>query len=245
MKIFILIMLILGQAYATENLERKRGFEIGLGVNFNNYRMPIQFEGVTKNKIDSTTFLFGPALNIGYDVVPSEHFLFGIRLEGMTDSNYKMGNKKSSTITDTVTARINAFNATFRFGYIFDFLAVDVLGDTSQDVGEFFIEAGLGSGQRNFSKHYTYNDGTIAEAYNVHAKEKYLSRILAVGVNLTTSSGAYVEAKLMQTSVMSNKIDFNGSSLISGGTLTPSSKTLKDTNKSSVIGGAIIIGHHY
>lgn len=243
---FILIFILLTKAvFAHEFIEHKKGLALGVGASFSQYDFPNQFLGETVNQIDDKATIIGPSLNVGYDVVMFNRLLLGLRGEGIFMDTLGMGAKDNSKISDQTIGKIRAFNLSLRGGLLFDFKSINPLAEKHTLIGEIFLEGGIGSGHKSFSKKYSYNDGTINEFYRENLEEDFISRVFALGINLTTQSGAFFEIKSISTAIFSNTIEFSGTELVNGGSATSRTIEKKDFDMKPVTSFLITVGHHY
>jgi len=244
MNILVALILFCSAALADELFSHKRGFVLGLGGNITSYTYPVQFSGVSKNKVDDSSTLYGPSLNIGYDVVLGNRLLLGLRTEGFVVDTLGTGATETSKVTDKTEGKIRAGSIALRVGTVFDFHTTDMVGQDSHLVGEFFFEGGISSGHKSFSKTYSTTDG-VTESYKENLEEEFQGRILAAGFNVTTGGGAFFEIKLMQTSIDKNKQTFTGTELVNGGSTTPTNQKLENENLKSLSSIILTVGHHY
>lgn len=244
MNILVAIILICSSSLASETFGNKRGFVLGIGGNISSYTYPVQFSGVSKNKVDDSSTLFGPSLNIGYDFVISNRLLLGLRTEGFIVDTLGTGATENAKVTDKTNGKIRAGSVALRGGVVFDFHTLDMVGQDSHLVGEFFVEGGISSGHKSFSKEYSTTDG-VTENYNENLEEEFQGRILAAGFNVTTGGGAFFELKFMQTSIEKNKQIFRGTELVNGGGTTSTNQKLENENLKSFSSILMTVGHHY
>lgn len=224
--------------------EKKKGFVLGVGGNISAYKFPVQFEGQTKNSIDETQTLYGPAFSLGYDFVFANHLLLGLRADGLIADTYKSGGHESDSETDKTTGKLYQGALSLRVGYVFQYDSLNLVADTERLTGEFFIEAGLSSGHKSFRKKYT-NTSPVNETYDENLEEEYQGRILAAGINIASRSGTFFEFKVQQSSILKNKQTFSGTQVVNGGAPTPTDKKLEDENRKSFPSILITVGHHY
>lgn len=217
---------------------------IGLGANISKYTFPVQFNGESKSKIDDSSTLFGPSLNIGYDVVLFNRLLLGLRAEGFLGDTLGTGAKDTSKVTDKTTGKVTAGILALRTGWIFDFNSVNLVGDQEILTGEFFLEGGISSGHKSFGVDYTTTDG-VTEEYHENLEEEFQGRILSAGLNITTPRGAFFEIKVTQNTPMKNKQTFTGTELVNGGATVSTNQKLEDENLKSLTSLLLIVGHHY
>lgn len=244
MNILVAIILLCSTAFANEAFSHKRGFVLGLGGNLSSYKYPVQFSGVSKNKIDDSSSLFGPSLNIGYDIVLGNRFLLGLRTEGFIVDTLGTGSTETSKVTDKTKGKIRAGSLALRLGTVFDIHTTDMVGQDSHLVGEFFLEGGISTGHKSFSKEYSTTDG-VTESYNESLEEEFQGKVFAAGFNVTTGGGAFFEIKLMQTSIDKNKQIFRGTELVNGGSTTSTNQKLENENLKSISSIVLTVGHHY
>jgi hypothetical protein len=244
MNILVAIILFCSGAFANEVFGHKRGFVLGIGGNISTYTYPVQFSGVSKNKVDDSSTLFGPSLNIGYDFVLGNRFLLGLRTDGFIVDTLGTGATETSKVTDKTKGKIRAGSLALRLGTVFDFHTVDMVGQNTHLIGEFFFEGGVSSGHKSFSKEYSTTDG-VTESYNENLEEEFQGRILAAGFNVTTGGGTFFEIKFMQTSIEKNKQTFVGTEIVNGGASSPTSKKLENENLKSLSSILMTVGHHY
>ena len=241
----ILLLLILSlKTFANDPLDHKKGFMFGLGGNIAQSTFPVQFQGVTKNKIDDSSTLYGPVFNLGYDVVLFSHILLGLRGEAFVADSLNSGNKENSTSYDKTAGKIRAGSASVRLGFVFNFKSLSPIGTPTQALGEFFAEGGITSGHKSFSKNYSIT-GAVTESYHENLEEEYQGRVLAGGFNYSSLRGPFFELKVSQTSVLSNKQTFTGRALVNGGAVGPTDQKLVDENKSGFTTLMMTFGYHY
>jgi hypothetical protein len=243
MNILVAIILFCSSVFAAETFGQKKGFVLGVGGILSSFQFPVQFNGTTKNKIDDSQSLLGPTLQLGYDVLMFNRLLLGLRAEGFIADTLGMGSTETSKVTDKTTGKMRAGTLALRGGWVFDFHTVDLVGYNSHLVGEFFIEGGMTSGHKSFSKNYSTTD-VVTESYHDNLEEEFSGRTIAAGFNVTSGGGAYFELKLMQTSILKNKQSFTGTQTV-GGSTTSTNQKLEDENRKSFTGIVMNVGHHY
>lgn len=246
MRILIVLIILCSQVFAAESdpMDRKKGLVLGIGANISAYKFPVQFQGQTKNSIDDSQTLFGPEFQLGYDWLFKNRFLVGLRGDWMLADTYKSGGHESSTETDKTTGKLYQGSLSLRLGYVFQYDTLNLVADTERMTGEFFIEAGLSSGHKSFRKNYS-TTSPVNEKYDESLEEEYQGRILAAGINITSSTGAFFEFKVMQSAILNNKQSFSGTQIVNGGAPGPTDKKLEDENRKSFPSILIIVGHHY
>lgn len=238
-------MFIVGSSHAAPDYkDLKKGFNFGLGLNVSVFQFPTQFTGVSKSKIDESATTVGPSFNIGYDTLLSDHFLLGLRVEGMIADTAGMNEHKSKKIVEKISGKTSQIVSSIRAGYVHEYSITTLTMDSYRMIGEYFIEGGIGTGKNHYIKEYSFND-VITESYHDDVKETFSSNVIAVGVNISSASGAFCELKLMQTSFMSNKARFKGEESVNSGTLQPINKTLNDSKPDPVRSVILLIGKHY
>jgi hypothetical protein len=239
------IALYLSQALASDPLDHKKGLVLGIGGNISSYEFPVQFVGETKNRIDKTSSLYGPTLGLGYDFMPGNSFLLGLRGEGFYSDTFGTGTTDNAKVEDRTTGKIIGGNASLRAGWVFDFWTKDLVGDKVFLIGELFAEGGITSGHKSFSKSFTFHNAGVNEIYKDNVEEEYQGKVFSAGINLTTPGGAFLEVKFVTVNVTSNKQTFTGSYQTNGGTLTPTSQKLENKNMQTMATYLIMVGHHY
>lgn len=239
------LFLFSGLSFGKDPLDVKRGFNLGVGFSASQYYFPIQFEGETKGKIrDKGTFL-GPTLNLGHDFLFFQRWLIGLKAEGMLGDTMSMGVKENDKIYDRTKGSLQSARFMLRTGFVHQFETTDFFDDELKIIGEFFIEGGLGFGENNVNKRYTYSSGGVTEIYEDTLKEFYNSSVLGLGYNMTNTNGAYFELKVSQMRVSSNSQFFKGQSQVNGGPLSTTSSSLKDTSPDPITSLTITVGKHY
>jgi hypothetical protein len=243
MKLFWIMILFCTNALAEDPFAFKRGVTFGVGLVTTQYHHRILFDGISKNRMNDSFVLTGPVVTFGFDSVAYQSWLMGIRVEGYIADSLATGQKSKATFSDKTAGKQTGINVLGRFGHIFNYKGSDPIDQGFNLISEFFLEAGLGAGNRSFASHY--NNSDFDESYAVNLDEKYVSRLLSLGINLSSGKGTYFEAKIMQTVIISNTGEFSGASKVNGGAVTPISRTLKDYNRDPIYGLMMTIGHHY
>ena len=86
---------------------------------------------------------------------------------------------------------------------LFETKFFDMGGDPALMTLEIFLEGGITSGHRSFSKKFIVND-----EYVDNLEEEYQGSILSTGINLTTRRGAFFEIKASQTNMTNTRQKF-------------------------------------
>lgn len=163
--------------FADKALDHKNGFVMGLGLNVGIYRFPIEFEGETKNKIDDSATTVGPNLMLGYDFLFGNHFLFGLRTEGMLSDTSGMNKDKNEEIYDHTKGKNRTLMGLLRLGYVTDFLGTNLIDEKYHMTAELFLEGGMGTGRNDFTKNYTHSKSGVVENYKETIAETFSSQV--------------------------------------------------------------------
>jgi hypothetical protein len=245
MNILLFIFLIGLNCFDAHSSENEKGLSFGFGGLTSFYTFPSQFQGVTKNKVDNSSNLFGFNFNIGYDLFVIDRFVFGFYGEQIFGDTFGTGAEKNSTKSDSTTGRMHITNFLIRSSLLFDFKGKDMMADKFHLLSKIFVEGGYSFGQRSFSQNFTYNNGPISEIYKEDLEEDFQGFLLSAGVNLATFNGTFMELKVTQTLITQNTQNFHGFELVNGGSPQRTGKTLHNENQDSFTSILFTVGHHY
>lgn len=232
--IFILLSLFIPVLAESDPFEHKKGPVLGIGASATRYTFPAEYNGTDKNKLDDKTTLLGGSLQLGYDVVLLKRILLGLRGEGMLLDTLGMGNKSENRLT----GKFRATNALLRSGALFDVKTFDLVGDPSHMILEVFLEGGITSGHRSFSKKFVSG----SDEYTDNLEEEFQGQVIAGGLNLTTIRGAFLELKGAFTTLNHTRQDFTGRKIEAG---IPSSLDRSTDDKKGFTTFSVLFGHHY
>ncbi len=235
MRFLFLILLFTGPLMAeTDSFSHKKGLVFGLGGSVSRYIFPADFEGVDKDKLDDKTTLYGGVLQLGYDVVLFNRILLGLRGEGMTSDTMGAGNENGNVLR----GKARATSGLVRAGVLFETKLFDMVGDPANMIFEIFMEGGVTSGHRSFSKQFSTTDD-----YVDNLEEEFQGSVLAGGFNLTTRNGAFFELKGMNTTMTHTRQKFTGHKIENGGAEVSTDRVLDE--KKSFMTFLIVMGHHF
>lgn len=221
----------------TDPLAHKKGIVFGLGGTVSRYTFPADFDGPDINKLDDKATLYGGALQLGYDVVLFNRLLVGLRGEGMIADTMSAGNKAENILK----GKSRATHALLRTGILFDTKFFDMVGDPAPMIFEIFLEGGITSGHRSFSK--KFGGGLITDEYVDNLEEEYQGSVLSFGLNLTNRNGAFFEVKGSHTNMTNTRQKFTGHKIENGGAEVPTDRVSDD--KESFTTFLLVMGQHF
>lgn len=235
--LFTLLVFSCSVMAQTDPLSHKKGIVFGLGGTISPYTFPADFDGTDKEKLSDKAILYGGVVQLGYDVVLFNRLLFGLRAEGMSADTMDVGNKSENILR----GKSRATNALLRSGVLFETKFFDPVGDPARMILEIFVEGGITSGHRSFSKQF--GGGLITDEYVDNLEEEYQGSVLTGGLNLTAKKGAFFELKFTQTNITNTRQQFSGQKIENGGAVIPTDRVLDE--KESFTTFLMVMGLHF
>ncbi len=226
--------------------ELKQGFSFALGANQSTYTLVQNFQGLTKQFSSEEIDLYGPVLNLGYDLLWGSWFVTGLRIEGFYLETFKQGNTETASYTSEVTGGLTGGQVSLRLGKVFGIKTKQlILDQLTELLGEFFFEGGVGQGAASLNNEYKYSAGSTTESYNINVKERYRSRLIGVGFTLMNLSGGFMEFKFSQASVLNNEVRISEKSLLSTGGADTNQFSYSNLESSPIYLSTVLIGYHW